>query len=737
MAKKKVTKAPQKPTNMKPILRIVGMGLFALSLLFLISHQTGILGEYVRKGYFSLFGVFSYIVPLFGFALLIYFHCPKIPKRMLRITIGLMIISIFVSALITIHSLTFTVFDPYLAQAMDLAERYSGTGLLGASTGFILQRLLGRVGSTVLLVLGIIVTFLITMEVTIDDLKLVTHSFLGLIRKVSDRKPNPKMMDEEVFIDSLNPTPLITNENEKKEISVIDYAKKPEQKKVVEKPLRKEEIESAQQMEMETFSSKEESPYHFPTIDLLDMHGDGQTTDEKQKIVEKAKKIETTLSNFGISCQVTQVNRGPTVTCFEMQPAPGVKVSRIVNLSDDIALSLAASDVRVVAPLPGKAAVGIEVPNDAKDVVGLREIIDSDAFEEQKSKLPFALGKTISGKPVVSSIEKMPHLLIAGATGSGKSVCINTLIMSILYRAKPDEVKLMLIDPKVVELSVYNHIPHLIVPVVTDAKKASGAMYWAVEEMERRYALFSKHRVRDLTAYNNKQQMDDTMEKLPFIVIVIDELADLMMVSAGEVENYIARLAQMARACGIHLIVATQRPSVDVITGTIKANIPSRISFQVSSQIDSRTILDMAGAEKLLGKGDMLFYPSGMSKPQRLQGAFVSDEEVERVVSIVKENNQVQYDAEVIESIEEKQQPQQPEEDTDPMLADAVDVVLLEGQASVSLLQRRMKVGYARAGRMIDEMESLGIVGKHEGSKPRKVLVSYNILKEEDDECSE
>lgn len=749
MATKKKTIKKQQPRNIAQPLRIIFLVLFALSFVFIISDQTGIIGEYVRKGYFSLFGIFAYAVPILAICLLLYYQFIQLPKQMLRYTRGIAILLLMVSALITVHSLRFTVFDHYISQALALAEQQSGTGIVGASIGFVMMRLLGKVGSTVVFVAGIVVAFFLTMQIRFSDLRDMGSS---VVQFTQDKKASldQKRAEKEKTTKDVEPLnyepeelpketaePISTAPVEKKEISVIDYAQKPAERKPKSEdaPLDKDAHAKAEQIPFDEFvvdeEDKEEIHYEFPTIDLLDLHGDGHSPDEKQIIVEKAKKIEETLSNFGITCHVTQVNRGPTVTCFEMQPAPGVKVSRIVNLADDLALSLAASDVRVVAPLPGKAAVGLEVPNDAKDTVALREIIDSQAFEEQTSQLPFALGKTISGKPIVSAIDKMPHLLIAGATGSGKSVCINTLIMSILYRSKPDEVKLMMIDPKVVELSVYNHIPHLIVPVVTDPKKASGAMYWAVEEMERRYGLFSKHRVRDIKSYQAKQTQDETMEKLPYIVIVIDELADLMMVSAGEVENYIARLAQMARACGMHLIVATQRPSVDVITGTIKANIPSRISFQVSSQIDSRTILDMAGAEKLLGKGDMLFYPSGMSKPQRIQGAFISEEEVERVVSKIKENNHVQYDAEVIESMEEIQQSATVDDDTDPLLADAVDVILTEGQASVSLIQRRMKVGYARAGRMIDEMEALGIVGRHEGSKPRKVLVTTNILKGE------
>lgn len=407
----------------------------------------------------------------------------------------------------------------------------------------------------------------------------------------------------------------------------------------------------------------------------------------------------------------------------------GVKVNKIVNLADDLSLALASSDIRIEAPIPGKSVIGIEVANTLKENVSLKEILSSKEYQNCTSKMPMALGKTISGEIIVSSIDKMPHMLIAGATGSGKSVCINTLIMSILFKSSPEDVKMILIDPKVVELKIYNKIPHLAIPVVTDSKKASAALNWAVREMERRYTLFSDNQVRDIKGYNEKQKTDE-LEKLPYLVIVIDELSDLMMVSANEVESYICRLAQMARACGIHLIVATQRPSVDVITGTIKANIPSRISFQVSSQIDSRTILDSSGAETLLGKGDMLFNPSGVSKPIRIQGCFVSDSEVEAVVNNIKEQTQeVFYDEEIIKNIEsEVSNMDNEDDDVDELFYDAVRIVLEENSASISLLQRKMKIGYARAGRIIDEMENRMIVSKQDGSKPRKILVGFDYL---------
>ncbi|KUK35350.1 MAG: Cell division protein FtsK/SpoIIIE, partial [Caldanaerobacter subterraneus] len=410
------------------------------------------------------------------------------------------------------------------------------------------------------------------------------------------------------------------------------------------------------------------------------------------------------------------------ITRFELQPSAGVKVSRIVSLTDDIALSLAAPSVRIEAPIPGKSAIGIEVPNDKIAPVYLREVIDSKKFRNFKSDLAIGLGKDIAGNIVIVDLSKMPHLLIAGATGSGKSVCINSLIVSLLYKASPQQVKMILIDPKVVELNIYNGIPHLLTPVVTDPKKAASVLNWAVQEMTKRYNLFAQYGVRDIDSYNEKYK-ENSLYK---IVIIIDELSDLMMVSPAEVEEYIFRLAQMARAAGIHLVIATQRPSVDVITGVIKANIPSRISFAVSSQIDSRTILDMTGAEKLLGKGDMLFNPIGAAKPMRIQGAFISEEEVEAIVNFLKNHSNPQY--EEIE-IEEKTNGKIFEQQEDELLEDAISVILETGQASISMLQRRLRIGYARAARIIDQLEQKGIISGYDGSKPRQILVSKEEIK--------
>lgn len=479
--------------------------------------------------------------------------------------------------------------------------------------------------------------------------------------------------------------------------------------------------------------------YTYPPIRLLKEMKTLPKGDTTKELKANADRLVDTLKSFGVQTRIVDISRGPAVTRYELQPSAGVKISRITNLADDIALNLAAAGVRIEAPIPNKAAIGIEVPNKVVSTVPIRELLDSAAFRDAPSKLTVVLGKDITGELALADLGKMPHLLIAGATGSGKSVCINSLIMSILFKANPDEVKLLMIDPKVVELGSYNGIPHLLSPVVTDPKKAAGALCTMVGEMLRRYKLFADHNVRDLSGYNRLAAEQEELEPVPQIVIIIDELADLMMASPKDVEDYICRLAQMARAAGMHLVIATQRPSVDVITGVIKANIPSRISFAVSSQIDSRTILDMGGAEKLLGRGDMLFYPVGSSKPTRVQGCFVTDTEVESVVDFIKNGSASNYDQVLMDEIEKNaahvggkgggsksgnQTESSGAEDDDELLQAAIGVVVEAGLASTSLLQRRLKVGYARAARLVDEMEQRGIVGQFEGSKPRQVLLS-------------
>ena len=499
-----------------------------------------------------------------------------------------------------------------------------------------------------------------------------------------------------------------------------------------EKAKEKESIDKEISNNIASKGSSVGASYVAPNADLLNLNNNNELDkDDKKALLANAAKLEETLMSFGVEAKILQVTKGPSVTRFELQPKAGIKVSKIVNLADDIALGLAAKGVRIEAPIPGKSAIGIEVPNKEQTPVFFREIVESKEFLDNKFKVACALGKDITGKAVVTDLSKMPHVLIAGATGSGKSVCINTLIVSILYKYSPDEVKLLMVDPKVVELNVYNGIPHLLIPVVTDPKKAAAALNWAVNEMTRRYKLFADNGVRNIESYNALYNKGEVPEKLPYIVIIVDELADLMMACPHDVEDYICRLAQMARAAGMHLVIATQRPSVDVITGVIKANIPSRISFAVSSQIDSRTILDSAGAEKLLGRGDMLFYPVGESKPQRVQGAFISEEEVEHVVSFIKESQRdAQYEEDILEHINSATIASEGngDGDRDELLDEAIEIVVESGQASASYLQRRLRIGFNRAARIIEDLEECGVISRRDGSKPRQVLLSKDEL---------
>ncbi len=502
--------------------------------------------------------------------------------------------------------------------------------------------------------------------------------------------------------------------------------KEPEQK------LSKKEASSITLDPNEMAPVKTAAKYKKPPISLLNRPKVQANSNLSYSLKQKAAKLEETLHNFKVDARVVQVTQGPAVTRYEIQPNIGVKVSKIVNLADDIALNLEAKSIRIEAPIPGKAAVGIEIENENINMVTLREIIDSQAFKDAKSKITFAVGKDIAGNAIVADLKSMPHLLIAGSTGSGKSVCINSIITSILYKANPDEFKLVLIDPKVVELGNYNGIPHLLIPVVTEPTKAAAALNWAVAEMTDRYKKFAEAQVRDLESYNDTKRIQgEEDEILPQIVIIIDELADLMMAAPSQVEESICRLAQMARAAGMHLIVATQRPSVDIITGVIKANIPSRIAFAVSSQFDSRTILDMSGAEKLVGKGDMLFNPLGIGKPVRVQGTFVSDSEVHHVIEHVKSQvEEVAYSGDVLHTIEKGNLPEGKDDDGDELLAEAIECVVAAGQASVSMLQRRFRIGYNRAARIVDMMEARGIVGPQDGSRPRQVLMTEEELEQ-------
>ena len=556
------------------------------------------------------------------------------------------------------------------------------------------------------------------------------NGLFSKFRKNEQIEINPDVIDANIYKNSAKANEAQAN----KQSCIKDeglFAVEEEQKETKTKAVLK----------LEHTISVEDENYEYPPVSILGKNTKKANKAGAKALTEKATQLQRTLHSFGVSAKVENISVGPAITRYELKPAEGVRVSKIANLSDDIALNLAAESIRIEAPIPGKQAVGIEIPNKEKESVPLRDVIESSEFEENKSKLTVALGKDVAGNIVLADIAKMPHVLIAGSTGSGKSVCINTIITSIIFNAKPSEVKMVMVDPKVVELSVYNGIPHLLIPVVTDPRKAAGALAWAVQEMDHRYNLFAEKGVRDLKGYNavmEKESEEGTVGKLPQIVIIIDELADLMMVAAKEVEDSICRLAQKARAAGMHLVIATQRPSVDVITGLIKANVPSRIAFAVSSQIDSRTILDQVGAEKLLGKGDMLYYPASASKPVRVQGAFVSDGEVEKVVDFVKSNGVATYNEDILEEIEKSnksdgQKEQEAEEDDmDPFLMDAIELAVETGQASTSFIQRRFKVGYARAGRIIDQMEARGIISGYEGSKPRRALITmerWNELK--------
>ena len=566
-----------------------------------------------------------------------------------------------------------------------------------------------------------------------DFLKGVDHKI-----KILDFMKNSNIdyeYDDEFNVEENKDIPIVNimEDYANEEVSVDKHVKKPVERPV-EKHKKKETIDNDikdvvnKEIDSVINSETEKKEYVFPSTELLkgNVKTELNSTDKKE-LIDSADKLTETLGCFGVEAKVLQVSKGPSVTRYELQPSPGVKVSKIVNLADDIALALAASGVRIEAPIPGKSAVGIEVPNKSQTPVSLREVLDSKEFVDSKNKLAFALGKDIGGACVVGDLSKMPHTLIAGATGSGKSVCINSLIISILYKYSPDDVKLLMVDPKVVELNVYNGIPHLLIPVVTEPKKAAAALNWAVNEMTKRYNQFAEKGVRNIDSYNNLYQKGLVEEKMPYIVIIVDELADLMMVCPHDVEDYIGRLAQMARAAGMHLVIATQRPSVDVITGVIKANIPSRISFAVSSQVDSRTILDSSGAEKLLGRGDMLYAPVGENKPLRVQGCFISEEEVESVVEFIKRDHEaVIYEESIIDHINNEAEGKDiggNEDDADELLSEAIKIVVEYEQASTSFLQRRLRIGFNRASRIMDQLEERGVISQKDGSRPRQVLI--------------
>lgn len=722
--KKSSSKSFERFDHNRDLLGFILIGYAIISIFSIFSDRMGIFGRFINSLSFTLMGFGGYIFPIFIFLVALILLMDRFNKSYIRNIISLSIILISILILLDRGNLNESGFVNHIGNAIELATSRRGSGVLGAFFGFFFYKLFGTIGTFIVLLFVITINIMMLTGIKIKEIA----AFINNQRpKLMDKRKQQKKES----VKKSNKAPEIENININRynQVDAIEDSIEPEIQEKTDAKKKKKDTERQNTDIIEDIQERSikihDYLYNIPSLGLLKSPSLKGNSNDKKEILSNAKKIEETINNFGIGASVSNINKGPTVTCYELLPDPGIKLSRIVSLSDNIALSLATSDIRIEAPIPGKAAVGIEVPNKTKENVYLKEIINSKEYRETDSDLPLALGKDISGLPIVSSIEKMPHLLIAGATGSGKSVCINTIIMSLIYKSSPGDVKLLLIDPKVVELNIYNGIPHLLIPVVTEAKKSASALNWAVQEMERRYKIFAKNNVRDITAYNHKFKNKDE-EKLPKIVIVIDELADLMMVAAHEIEDYICRLAQMARAAGMHLIVATQRPSVDVITGTIKANIPSRISFAVSSQVDSRTILDMSGAEKLLGKGDMLFYPSFYNKPARLQGAFISDDEVEDIVAFLKSQEIAEYDEDIIETVEETKNIST--SDSDQLLPEAIELVVNEGQASISLLQRRLRVGYARAARLVDEMELRGIVGGYEGSKPRKVLIDKDDL---------
>jgi len=597
-----------------------------------------------------------------------------------------------------------------------------GGGFVGGITLFSLRKLFGLDGSLIVLIALSLSSLLLATTWSLAKALLIAKEKAAdsLLTAKEAIACTYEQMAENYEENDRSKTVFYNQEKGRTEHSAaLQRVSKPAPAAIPDEPVADDEQERLTTLTTAVIPAAGTQLYTVPPLTLLKKSIKPKQNKSKE-VGDNARILEETLASFGISVKIVNTCQGPAVTRYELEPAPGVKVSKIVNLSDDIALKLAAPGVRIEAPIPGKAAIGIEVPN--KDVASVhqREVLESEEFQKAPSRLTVALGKDIAGLPIIADLAKMPHLLVAGATGSGKSVCINTLITSILFRAHPSEVKFVLIDPKVVELSNYNGVPHLLTPVVTDAKKAAAALRWAVQEMERRYVLFAATGVRDISRYN-EVTVDD---KLPLIVIIIDELADLMMVAPVDVEDAICRLAQMARAAGLHLVLATQRPSVDVITGTIKANVPSRISFAVSSQVDSRTILDMAGAEKLLGKGDMLFYPVGAAKPLRIQGAFIADNEVEELVTYIKRQAEPEYAEGVTAGCPEAADDKEQDKFEDEMLEEAVRMVLETGQASVSMLQRKFRIGYTRAARLIDTMEELKIVGPNVGSKAREIIMT-------------
>ena len=789
---KKSSKNKKNNNKNTDVLGIVYISVGILLSVAIYTDFVGILSAISQKLSHFLVGIGAYIIPIYllylGYEYIKSKGSIKLNKNFYGVTIYAAILILIFSTIYLQSMDSATSFGQGIEGILSMKSILNG-GVLGYLISYPLFKFVGTVGSYIIYIALIIIATILTFDITLYDVGITVKNKSSEIKK-SRKRREPQVKDRNNDIDDTFIKVVKKDEGknvDKKEflngvnnkIKILDFMKnsslddedaiyedeayknneevvekiepKEHQEKIdtflkdsnkIDNTYKKEKLDNSvkavvhDEIETSIQEGKEEgmkSEYVHPDTSLLNINsGTKLNSNDKQELIESANKLSETLGSFGVDAKVTQVTKGPSVTRFELQPSPGVKVSKIVNLSDDIALGLAASGVRIEAPIPGKAAVGIEVPNREQTPVFLREVLESDEFLNTNKKLAFSLGKDIGGQCVVGDLSKMPHTLIAGATGSGKSVCINTLIISLLYKYSPDEVKLLMVDPKVVELSVYNGIPHLLIPVVTDPKKAAGALNWAVNEMTRRYKLFADSGARNIDSYNSLYSKGTIEEKLPYIVIIVDELADLMMVCPNDVEDYIGRLAQMARAAGMHLVIATQRPSVDVITGVIKANIPSRISFAVSSQIDSRTILDSGGAEKLLGRGDMLYYPVGESKPLRVQGCFISEEEVEKVVEFIKDGeNEAIYKEEIIEHINNEAEASNSNmqgDDVDDLLEEAINIVIDYGQASTSFLQRRLRIGFNRASRIMDDLEARGVISPKDGSRPRQVLISKDDL---------
>ena len=755
---KKATPKKQTPDNSGKKLEIMSICLGALSIILFLSVYTtlaGKLGKLIAGFMRGMFGVGAYLIPVMIVGMVIHFFISKADdkkRNYIMLSVALVDIMALFHVLLPSRSVKIVEIYKYSCENYGLSG-----GILGALISAPLISLVNYI-CTVIILLAIF-AILMVLVFNVSFSKLFAAMFRGIKNLFTEaKKEADEMADDEEEIpvekkkrrrqleDDDIPLPEPPPEREywepedigavmhEPEINI--YNDKPQEEEPEKIVISDDEKQSIQEeIASEIAENEEVMVYNYPSLDLLEApdtsSGNG---DMSKELRENAVKLVEALKSFHVDAQVVEISCGPTVTRYEVKPAAGVRVNQITNLSKDIALKLSAKGGVMIAPVPGKSTIGIEIANANPSKVTLREVIESDEFKNHKSKLAVALGKDISGAPVIMDLAKMPHLLIAGATGAGKSVCINTLIVSLMYKADPSEVKLVMIDPKQVELGVYNGIPHLLIPVVKDAKKATGALSWAVQEMTERYSTFEKHNVRNIQGYNALMEEEGTPEnKMPSIVIIIDEFADLMMVAPGDVENYVCRIAQLARAAGMHLVIATQRPVVKFITGNIKANVPSRISFMVASAKDSITILDMAGAEKLVGKGDMLYMPVGETKPARMQCAFVSDDDVKAVVNAVTENCEAVYDENVIEQLEKDDEYKPDGEDpgdADELLPEAIEMAVDSGQISTSLLQRRFRIGYNRAGSIIDQMEARGIISGLDGNRPRQVLITRDQYNE-------